>query len=198
MLKTIAITLASILGVCLLAFGSLALFSPVTLAKFFDDAGNRKASVFFYEKQYEKTGDILDLSVLVLKIDDNKDLAHAEKYLGKLTSHLKFSELCQTQDEFGGVLSSSEYYFGRYVCVLVSLGKVDKAITVSKAVVDKYGYTDYNPFTYAIVEKGKTFDLQTIELYSSAIESLNLNGLEEENKSKDLQELNKLKNNITL
>ena len=106
--KTIAITLASALGALMLAFGSLALFSPITLASFFDNAGNRSVALFYYEKQYQKTGGINDLGVLALKIDDKSNSKMAEKYLADLVSHKDFDKYCKKQDLSGSDVSSVE------------------------------------------------------------------------------------------
>ena len=195
--KTIAITLASALGALMLAFGALALFSPVTLAKFFDGAGNRGVALFYYEKQYQKTGDINDLGVLVLKIDDENNSRMAEKYLADLVLHKGFDKYCQKQDLSNSAVSSVEYYYGRYVCVLYERDTLDKVLAVCKSAVEKYGYTDYNPYTYSILQLGNAFDLTEIESYIASIESLSsLDAEQENNRIKDLQELNSLKSKL--
>ena len=63
-LKTIAITLASIVLALGLFFGSFALFSPITLAKFFDGLGVYSLSINFYESNFNKTKKVSDLAII--------------------------------------------------------------------------------------------------------------------------------------
>ena len=67
--KTIAITLASVIGALLIAFGAAALFAPRLVADMFDDMGAYSASIHFYERNFESTKTTDDLVLLIDKID---------------------------------------------------------------------------------------------------------------------------------
>lgn len=174
-LKTTAITLASVLAVCLLTFGILGLFFPAPLARLFDKTGGYSASVYFYEKQYKKTGDINDLANLVVKIDEEKDSERAEIFLADLVYHKDFDSFCNEQDNDNkqGV-STREYYVGSYASVLVRNGKFVSAVIVADGYVDEFGYTAFNPYSVIIMKNGKSMGnsnltslYQTIEEYKT-------------------------------
>ncbi len=192
--KTIIITLASILVACFLIFGALALFSPITLAKFFDQTGSKNIALFFYEKQYEKTEDIEDLSLVVLKIDDNDNSLKSEKFLAKLIKHADFNEFCSKQNISSSALSSEEYYYGRYATVLVSNGKVDDALIASGLFVEQYSYTENNPYSVIILRFGKELETEHIQTLKTRLNELlsdsNLSVDERQRINDDLSELN--------
>ena len=151
-IKTICITLASLIGVFALAFGAVVLFAPKRLGGLFDGVGNYSATVFFYEKQYEKTNDINDLYVLVSKIDIEKDASNAEKYYFQLISHEDFDSLCSKIDKDNRSIKAKDYYYGNYCLALCENGKLDGALSFAKAYVDENGYTANNPFRVIVIE----------------------------------------------
>ncbi len=151
-LKTIAITLASVIGACLLTFGALSLFAPATVARFSDSMGNSSVAVFFYEKQYKKTNDIDDLSILVLKLQDQGETVKEESYLKEMISRSDFEEFCKSQNQNQTDLDSREYYYGAYSITLCKNGKLDDAINFGKEYVEDFGYTSLNPLRLLIGE----------------------------------------------
>ena len=112
-IKTALITVVSIIGAVIIAFGAFAMFAPKSVASFFDGVGGYSASVFFYERQYEKTGDFSDLVVLVDKIDDYTDPDTAKKYLKIFIEHQEFENYCAGKNATK-YLSLADYYLGRY------------------------------------------------------------------------------------
>ena len=150
-IKTTCITLASLIVAFALFVGAAILFAPGWVGGIFDGVGNYSASVFFYEKQYEKTGDIDDLNTLVLKIDIKNDSSRASKYFGKMVEHQDFVEFCSSQDG-GSDISAKEYYFGCYVLALAYNGKLDDAIDKAKDFVEKNTYTENNPFRLLVAD----------------------------------------------
>ena len=148
-IKTTLITLASLIGTMIIAFSAVAIFAPGFTAGIFDSVGNYPASVFFYEKQYLKTNDINDLSVLVNKIDIESDCVRAERYLGEMVEHEDFDTFCDSQSQ-SGKLSLVEYYCGNYVFVLANNGKFSDALTVAENYVNDYSYTKDNPYTVLV------------------------------------------------
>ncbi len=152
--KTVLFTLAFILGIVVLVFGALAIFTPITLAEVFDGTGGYSASIHFYQKNYEKTGEIEDLALLALKINQDVDGDKAEKYLEKLVSDAEFVEFCKT--EVGGELSNKQFYIGKYASVLVLNGKFDKALEVAESFVTDNDYTALNPYSVILIERGES------------------------------------------
>ena len=162
-IKTTLITLASLIGAMAIAFGAVALFAPGFTAGIFDGVGNYSASVFFYEKQYGKTGSVSDLVVLVDNIDYEKDGARAEKYLSQLLSHEDFDEFCSQNT---GAFSNEEYYNGNYALVLASNGKFTDALTVANDYVVDCGYTKYNPYRVLAFDFSGVTDDQLSQILS--------------------------------
>ncbi len=187
-IKTVFITLASLFGLLLLVFGALALFSPVTLAEVFDVTGSYSGSILFYEKQYDKTGDIEDLAVLSIKINQEVDAELAEKYLEKLVNHENFEQFCASED--GGVLSNKQFYVGKYALALVKNGKLDKALTVAEDFVNQNGYTGFNPYSVILVEKGKGLTAQQLNAIKAKIQSYS--GADKENATADIEYIDNL------
>ncbi len=168
-IKTTCITLASLIVAFAIFFGAAILFAPGWVGGIFDGVGNYSASVFFYEKQYEKSGSIDDLNTLVLKIDIKNDSALAEKYFGKMVEHQDYEEFCSSQDG-GSDISTKEYYFGCYVLALAYNCKLNDAIQEAKDFVGNT-YTENNPFRvlvadYAEYAKEKEFydDLHYLDI----------------------------------
>jgi len=166
-IKTILITLASVIGALMVIFGALCLFAPATVAGFFDDVGNYSASVFFYEKEYERTGDINGIVLLIDKSYGQRDSIGEEKYLEKLLSHKDFETFCKKDGE-DKKLENVEYYYGYYTSVLIENQKLDSAISVGKKYVEKYTYSQNNPFRILAKEYADGTDEQK-DLIKNAI-----------------------------
>ena len=121
-IKTAIITLASIVSIMAVTFGALCVFTPKTVAGIFENLGSKSASVFFYQKQYQKTNEIDDLIVVIDCAYLMEDLVLQEKYIKELINHDDFSSYCQKQDaENQGKISTQEYYEGYYDAVVKKL-----------------------------------------------------------------------------
>lgn len=197
-LKTSAITVAIVLGVSALLFGVLAIFSPVSLAKMFDSVGGYKGAVYFYEKQYQKTKSISDLSTLCLKIDDGKDAIRSEKYLKLFVENEGFEQYCQLLDDgVNSGITNEEYYVGRYACVLITNQKFSSAKTVANSFVLENGYTGFNPFTLVLMEKGGMLNKTQLEELRANIVLFDLSGEQANNADSDLTTIESLLENIS-
>ena len=197
-LKTTAITLAAVLTACLVAFGAFALFSPVSLAKFFGNLGGYSSAVYFYEKQYQKTDSIEDLSVLVANIDDEKDSVKAEEFLADLILHEGINEFCVSEDgEIETVkISTKEYYTVRYVKVLVKNDKFDKALSTASLFVTDNGYTNFNPFSSLIIDCVDSLTSEQLTAIEIKIKTFLLSGEQDQNRQNDLLKIQQIKNTI--
>ena len=187
--KTIIITLVSVLGAFAITVGALCLFSPATCASFFDGVGNYSASVFFYEKHYDKTGDINVLDTLYIKSYEAEDYVRAEKYLFTLISHEGFDSLC-ADNASPDSLTDKEYYYSSYALVLAKNGKESQAIFTCETFVSENGYTKYNPFR-ALVDEYKA-DATLSATLKNKIETIlsGLNGAQLTYANEDLNKLN--------
>ena len=170
-IKTIAITLAAIVGALVVAFGATWLFAPKILANVFDGVGNYAASVFFYEEQFNKTGDISDLAVLVDKLDIEKDAEKAEGLLKKLVTHDNFEEFAIESDAGKTpIVSTKEYYAGLYTVVLYDNGKLLDSLQCCALFVMDSGYTASNPYRTLIAERFNEFSDYDIEKINLMLE----------------------------
>ena len=120
--KTAIITLASIVSIMAVTFGALCVFTPKTVAGVFENLGSQTASVFFYQKQYQKTNKIDDLIVVIDYAYLMEDLVLQEKSLKELINHDDFNDYCQQKDaENQSEISTKEYYKGYYNAVVQKL-----------------------------------------------------------------------------
>lgn len=148
-IKTTLITLASLIGAMAITFGAVALFAPGFTAGIFNGVGNYSATVFFYEKQYAKTQSVIDLMVLVDKVDYENDSVRAEKYLELLVNHKDFDKVSNVG---GSTVSEKEFYVSNYALVLAKNNKFADALSVSSEFVKENGYTNYNPYRILIYD----------------------------------------------
>lgn len=152
MLKTVAITLAAIVGCLAIAFGAACFFAPKFLAECFDGVGAYSASVFFYEKQYEKSKATEDLALLVDKIDGETDSDKAEKYLALLISDDSFDAYCDSQADSGALITLKDYYSGLYATTLIGNGKTKEGLKFCYDYAEQNGYGKNNPYRITISE----------------------------------------------
>ena len=170
-LKTVLITVAAIILTVAAAYMCLALFFPKTLAKGWEAVGSYDLSVKYYEKQYEKTEDISDLSALCVKIDAEKDASRAVKYLKLFTENADFLELCEKNDADGVYgFTAYEIYFGKYAIAAYYNSGIPAAVDVAKAATQS-GYTEHNAF-YVILSGVKTLTASDGQAISAAVSEI--------------------------
>ena len=170
--KTAIITLASLICTLLIAFGALAVCAPNYLGRVFDGTGNHSVAVFFYEKQFEKTGNVDDLNTLVLKLDVKGDSQKAEKYYKKIIEHSDFESLCQSQNSQNGLIGAKDFYVGQYVLSLAYNGKFDEAVAYSKDYIGA-SYQKHNPFQvliYNYLTSDKVDQINAVKLALEEVE----------------------------
>ena len=153
-IKTIVITLSSIISLVSVVFGALCVFTPTTIASVFEDMGFYKQSVFFYELKYEQTNDVNDLVVLVDKAYGNDDNNGLEEYLHKLIWHKNFYDYCVEKDQYSTNfdMPTKDYFVGYYATVLIENGKFETALNMSKSYTEKFTYTEFNPIRTIVKE----------------------------------------------
>ncbi len=171
MKKTVAITLITVLGACLIIFGSLVLFAPARVANFFDSVGFYNSSIRLYEKQYGKSDSIDDLAVLILKLDQAKDSEKIEYYGEIMIEHEDYAEYCKSKDKDApkGSITTNEFYFGKYVVSLAKNDNITMAVSKANEFVLNNGYTDYNPFSVMISELGNELGVEKLNLIKKEI-----------------------------
>ena len=145
--KTVVLTLMSFFAVFFLGYGSFAVSSPKSLAKAWSNMGNYDLSIKYYEKQYEKSENISDLTVLCDKLNEKEDSARSVKYLELLTQDEGFAAFCTEQDVSGGYdFTAYEFYYGKYASAICFNSGINDAVSVAKKSVQSGGYTKYNAF----------------------------------------------------
>lgn len=98
-IKTVIITLASIIFAASLSVGITLAVSPKTIGKVFTKCGNYDTAAKLYESQYKKTESVSDLIELVsmsIAADNDEMIA---KYGDKLTVNYKGNMILMTSDE---------------------------------------------------------------------------------------------------
>lgn len=157
-LKTVVLTFTVVITVIAAIYACFAIFAPKTLAQFWEDAGNYSVSVKYYEKQYEKSGDISDLANLCAKLEVKSDATRAAAYLAIFTDSEGFSEFCEKEDKAGGYkFTSYEYYYGMFTVASYYESGIASAISVAKKAVSQ-GYTEHNAFFILLSETPLTKD----------------------------------------
>lgn len=170
-IKTIAITLASLIGALAVTFGAMALFAPKALGDLFDGAGNYSATVFFYEKAYEKSGDINDLITLADKIDITNDLENANDCYKELVEHKDFDSYCASKGE--NAQREKDYYIGNYALVLAKSNKFGEGLEIALDSA-KTSYGAFNPIRILIYEYLTADMTENISATISAVESIEI------------------------
>ncbi len=189
-LKTVAITLVAVLGVCMIIFGTLAMVAPVKVASLFDAIGWYGPSVHYYEKQYGKSNNIEDLAVLILKIDDENDCDKEKKFVEIMLNRTDYKDYCTALDkanEFSAI-KTNELYCGKYALALVRIDKFDDALDFSFDFIGDNSYSSYNPFSVIIAELGESLTLEQLEKLESSISRYSYNTTAKS----DLSEINRL------
>ena len=176
-LKTAALTAACLVALVLALYLCFAVFSPKTLADFWSGMGNYPLSVTFYQKQYDKTGDLNDLLRLCDALNERTDAKNSVKALKELTQKEEFNSLNDKKDEYD--FTSYEFYYGKYTVACFYDGGIDVAITVAKQAVQK-GYPHYNAF-YVLLCEDDALSKTDGEKIAAAIEGLS-DGLSESEK----------------
>ncbi len=173
-IKTASITLAVIIGIIALTFGTLCLFAPKSVAKLFDGAGGYSASVFFYEKQYNKTKNQDDLYVLVLKLDEQEDALKTRQYLTEFLKIDGIKEYCKNLDTIGNKMTTYEYLSGKCACAIyLDTGIGDTIRFLEQSVKDGYG--DYNAYSIVISEFSSVLTKEELNALKQSIQDQNVN-----------------------
>ena len=180
-LKTVLITLAAMIITLAVVYFCLALAFPKALAKGWEAVGSYDLSIKYYEKQYEATEKIADLSAVCVKVDAEKDAARAVKYLKILTESAEFSDLCtketDTAVDYG--FTAYEIYFGKYAIAAYYKDGIAAAVNVA-TIATQNEYTKYNAF-YVMLINIKTFSEEDGQAIITAVSEIR-EGLNQEHK----------------
>ena len=140
-IKTVIITLASIIFAASLAVGITLAVSPKTIGKVFTKCGNYDTAAKLYESQYKKTESVSDLIELVsmsIAADNDEMIA---KYGDKLTVNYKGNMILMTSDE-----EQFDNYSKATVEAYYKLGKKEDCVRV--AFLSSGAYTEGNSLYY--------------------------------------------------
>ena len=140
-IKTVIITLVSIIIAASLAVGITLAVSPKTIGKVFTKCGNYDTAAKLYESQYKKTESVSDLIELVsmsIAADNDEMIA---KYGDKLTVNYKGNMILMTSDE-----EQFDNYSKATVVAYYKLGKKEDCVRV--AFLSSGAYTEGNSLYY--------------------------------------------------
>lgn len=177
--KTVAITVVAFIGALAITFGALALFYPGTLANFFDALGGYSASVYFKEKEYQGSGEVSDLAVLVIMLDEDKDAGKTAKYCKVLIDEnlSEFNRYCSNEGKkvFGSVNATKEFFYDKYAVAEINTGDIKAAISIAANCVKICGYTASNPFRTFIYEKADELNITELDAIKEKLNELKNN-----------------------
>ena len=148
--KTVLITVLSLVCVTALSFFSLFFFYPKALGNVFKAVGDDEAALYFYEKQYNKSGTADDLSVVVDLLDVEKDPDKVYVYTNELIAKSDFSAFCEKKDKNAVGMTTSEYYYAKFAVSDFYVNGIESAEEICKESVTISGYTDYNAYRILI------------------------------------------------
>lgn len=140
-IKTVIITLVSIIFAASLAVGITLAVSPKTIGKVFTKCGNYDTAAKLYESQYKKTESVSDLIELVsmsIAADNDEMIA---KYGDKLTVNYKGNMILMTSD-----VERFDNYSKATVEAYYKLGKKEDCVRV--AFLSSGAYTEGNALYY--------------------------------------------------
>lgn len=170
-LLTSLIAFGSLILIGIIAILALSFFAPKTMANFTYSLGMNDASLFYLEKQSNKTNDINDVyQVLNLSIKLNKK-SNIEKYYEKLEKDAEYKNFIlninltnKNSDmrllEKAMLFNEDQYLKNKYVSALVSMDKIDKAFN--------YALKNYVNF------KSYNYNNQGIYLFDDLFDKLNV------------------------
>ncbi len=135
-IKTIFITLGTLLVVVGVFYMCFSLFAPQKMAQFWSELGNDKTAVKYMDRAYEKSDDLNDLVTLcsyAVKTGDNRLI---DEHLSKLFNDNTFEKYCQSQKE-GVNEEQFNFFASKYTAAGYKAGKergalIDKAFEISK------------------------------------------------------------------
>lgn len=198
-IKTVFITVISILIACIAVMSAFCIFKPRVIAQMFDNFGKYEATRYFYQKQYEKTGEIDDLLMLIDNAYEVQDNVTLRNSLGQLIVDDEFKAYCTKQNSTIGPSSmkTEEYYASWYAEMLYLTGDFNYAIAFSNSYVLKndgsvdMGYTKFNPFR-TLVDIKAELSQEQVSMLKQAIQEIQVSITDVTELSYIEQDLNKL------
>lgn len=154
-IKTVAFTLALMLGVGGIFYLALSLIKPSTLGDFYFRLNSQTLTIKYSEKAYQKSQDISDLSLLTERaiIFENHELI--QKYAVTLINDSGYNAFAKTKS------ASYHYYIVSGLCLsLYESNKKGEA--VSTAISHTDDYTQSNPIRFLIAKCVEQNDRETL------------------------------------
>ena len=133
-IKTVIITLVSIILAASLAVGIILAVSPKTIGKVFTKCGNYDAAAKLYESQYKKTESVSDLVELVRASIVAEDYELTSVYGEKLTIDYKENLMY----DFDSVYDDYNNYSTATVEAYYKLGKIEDCVRVAFLTSDSF------------------------------------------------------------
>jgi hypothetical protein len=148
--KTVVITVIAFVGALAITFGVLSIFKPVVLSDLFASLGGERASAYFMEKEYERTGEFSDLIKLTELLDEDDNYNATAKYCEILLNDnaQKFEDYIEKDgaEKYGSKKEAKEYFYSKYAVAELNSGDITNAIKWAEKCVKVNGYTNSNPY----------------------------------------------------
>ena len=163
-IKTTAISLGIVIAVFTALYLIIACASPSTLGNIYFRLNSKNLTLKYSELSYEKSGDILDLSILLERSIKFENNALIEEFGFELINDERYGDFLQTKD------SGYNYYIvGSLSKALYLSGKVDSAISV--AFDNTLVYSDLNPIRVMISLAVEKLDITALGTIKQKLES---------------------------
>ena len=168
-LKSALIALISTIGALCLAIAVVSLVSPETLAHICDEAGLKRASVYYYKADYERDSDFYKLADLIDSADyadDDETLAY---YGEKFVKSQEFKSYCEEKDGTNPSfkISSYNYYCYNVVRALYTRKNYKSSAKLAFSMTEKYEKDC--PVSVAVMlalnENSRSYATEIISLY---------------------------------
>lgn len=171
--KTIAITVASVLGFFAVFSVFAVLFCPRVFGKMFENTGNYGASIWCYERQFDISGSVEDLTAIILNLKD-EDFVKIDKYSQKLLEHKDYSEYIQGEGKklFLEEIIAEEFFYRKAVVSRYQVAGIDSAILSAKTFVDRLGYTSSNPYRGLVALKSDMLSIEDLTKIQQELQTI--------------------------
>lgn len=166
--KTSLITFLALIVLTLIAYFVVGGVKPKILADFYYQVGYYQTAEKYYERQYDKTGDVQDLYNIVVALDQEYQGQKTYNYAVELLNHQDFESFCQSIKVQYTKLSTEQYVINKGAVGLSNVdfnGAMDFCFEKTKVL----GYTEFNAYRAVIASKTEL----TVEQKSAVKDSLN-------------------------
>lgn len=176
-LKSIVVTLASIVMLLVMGFAVLSLAFPLTLSRVSASLGLYGVATHYAGMEYERSKDISDLAAATQYAIFAEDDRLIESYGDQLIEHPDFYAYCPTESMEKG--DYQQYIFGRLACAKYNLGDKERAVSLVFS-VNEDAFPANNAIIYLALSAIDADDKATCEDILTRLETFVVEGDQKE------------------